>query len=856
VAANAPITVRFDQPMDQASVEAAFSIEPAVTGELTWPEPETAVFTPAESLAEGQTYNVRVADSASALNGQTLQEPVEFSLQTTGPLAVTQTIPADGSDEVQTDAVITVVFNKPVVPLVSSGEQADLPQPLTFDPPATGAGEWTSTSIYRFIPDPPLAGATTYTVSVDPALVDVTGSALEGAPTWQFTTLRPEVVTVVPENEAVRIAPTTPITVTFNMPMDTASVEAATTVTAGEGAVPVSFEWQEADRVAVLTPEEMLPLETDVNVTVAASAASANGGATMDGDHTSVFNTVPFPAVLSTQPANGEALVDVWQRGFSVEFVSPMNDETIDGQFIITPDPGDDVDYFINEWDEGYGVFVDFEVEPEVEYTVTIPATAADPYGNTLGEDYTFTFTGATPPALASFNLPRDVAQLSTSFPSDVQILYRDVTELEVSLYRTTLDTELLFNPYQLNERAPSGEAIFQTTIPVEATPDELGVATVELAEGGTLPAGLYELRVNAPELNNDTLYWQNRNLLLIVADTNLVIKEMFGEVNVWATDLATGEPAAGRNLTLYMRNGQESGTAVTDENGFARLDYEPTEAYLEGVAVVSNEPGAAGFGMAATYWTGGISPWQLGLTADGSPEQEIYAYIYTDRPIYRPGDTVYYKGIVRETNFGRYLLPELDELEVSINPNFFFGEEDTFSETFTATLDEDGVFHGEFAIPADIPLGTYSFNLSGNLWLSSRPFTVAEYRAPEFQVTVVPEREEALRGEAVNVNVDATYLFGGSAGDLPVNWTIYQAEFAPTFETTPPYAFGDQAQFLYEFSPFGIVGVGPDGAFVSDGSGQTDANGHITIPLPADLLDDLEAGSRQVTVQATIGGL
>ncbi|WP_374689561.1 Ig-like domain-containing protein, partial [Promineifilum sp.] len=46
VAANAPITVRFDQPMDQASVEAAFSIEPAVTGELTWPEPETAVFTP------------------------------------------------------------------------------------------------------------------------------------------------------------------------------------------------------------------------------------------------------------------------------------------------------------------------------------------------------------------------------------------------------------------------------------------------------------------------------------------------------------------------------------------------------------------------------------------------------------------------------------------------------------------------------------------------------------------------------------------------------------------------------------------------------------------------------------------
>ena len=139
--------------MDQASVEAAFSVTPEVSGDLSWPEPAVALFTPAETLDQGQAYSVRIADSAAALNGQTLPEPVEFTVQTTGPLAVSQTSPEDGAGSVGTDAAITVVFNKPVVPLVASGEQADLPQPLTFDPPVEGTGEWTSTSIYRFVID-------------------------------------------------------------------------------------------------------------------------------------------------------------------------------------------------------------------------------------------------------------------------------------------------------------------------------------------------------------------------------------------------------------------------------------------------------------------------------------------------------------------------------------------------------------------------------------------------------------------------------------------------------------------------------------------------------------------------------
>ncbi|MFZ1398404.1 MAG: Ig-like domain-containing protein, partial [Candidatus Promineifilaceae bacterium] len=191
---NGAITIRFDQPMDQRAVEAAFSVTPTdgsqkVTGNFSWPRPDTLVFTPQTDYQRRQTYRVEIGETAASANGLTLDVPVELTLQTVGALAVSQIIPADGSAQVQTDGAITVLFNRPVVPLVSSGQQADLPQPLSFDPPVSGAGEWTSTSIYRFVPDEPLAGATNYRLTIDDGLTDVVGVSMSSPFSSQFTTL-------------------------------------------------------------------------------------------------------------------------------------------------------------------------------------------------------------------------------------------------------------------------------------------------------------------------------------------------------------------------------------------------------------------------------------------------------------------------------------------------------------------------------------------------------------------------------------------------------------------------------------------------------------------------------------------
>ncbi len=75
------------------------------------------------------------------------------------------------------------------------------------------------------------------------------------------------------------------------------------------------------------------------------------------------------------------------------------------------------------------------------------------------------------------------------------------------------------------------------------------------------------------------------------------------------------------------------------------------------GFFAVTGEPGDENFSIAYNGWDEGINPW------DFSVESEFWAsdyqgYLYTDRPIYRPGQTVYFKGILRADDDANYSLP------------------------------------------------------------------------------------------------------------------------------------------------------------------------------------------------------
>jgi hypothetical protein len=138
------IELVFDRSMDQAAVVGAFTLQTAadqpqtVAGQTTWIDERTLHFAPDQPLERAAVYDAILTQEAKASDGAPLAEPFTFRFSTPGFLEVSQVIPADGTQDVETDATITVMFNRPVVPLTSLEESANFPQPLEFDPARPG----------------------------------------------------------------------------------------------------------------------------------------------------------------------------------------------------------------------------------------------------------------------------------------------------------------------------------------------------------------------------------------------------------------------------------------------------------------------------------------------------------------------------------------------------------------------------------------------------------------------------------------------------------------------------------------------------------------------------------------------
>src|SRR5207249_3808232 len=126
---------------------------------------------------------------------------------------------------------------------------------------------------------------------------------------WSFTTISPAIVSVTPDRNTQFAGPRQPVTVTFNQPMDRASVEAGFRVSpdvaqaTSPARVPGTFQWSDADTVLVYTPSERLIGGARYDVGLSAGLKGASGG-TSSTPWASSFLTVGEPRVVSTRPAN------------------------------------------------------------------------------------------------------------------------------------------------------------------------------------------------------------------------------------------------------------------------------------------------------------------------------------------------------------------------------------------------------------------------------------------------------------------------------------------------------------------------------------------------------------------------
>lgn len=856
-ALDTPIQLTFDQPMDAESVIASFAISPTVPGDLRWEEPRTLVFDPQEMLKRGAHYRVTVAASARNVEGAALPEPITFDFQTLGYVEVGEVQPGPDAAEIDPDSVVTVVFNRPIVPLTSLAQQGDLPQPLTFEPPLAGAGEWLNTAIYRFHPDEGLAPATRYTARISAGLEDTQGSVLEEDYVWRFTTIGPRVIGVSPRRNAEHILPGDVISVTFNQPMDHAATERAFRFRVDGIRREGAFSWVGGEspldsETLVFTPAEPLPRDASCHIDVYPAARARDSEITLQEATSWGFHTIETPGVIWVSPQNGEMDVSPYED-VRITFASPMQREGFMEYLQIIPAPTKVYTYWSNANTE---LRLSFQMEPATEYQITLESAAPDVEGAPLGAPLRHRFTTGDLPPYARLNTGRDLGTFNAYTETVVYAGYRNVSRLDVRLYRLDPETLMQIHSYgsYRRERAAMREAdlVREWSVAVAPPANVERLRALEMVDeaGAQLPPGIYYLEMSAPEALARDRNAEPDSYIFIRSRLNLMLKQTHTETMIWATDLATGAPVADVPVRIYTSTITAAIAGATDTDG-RYIGAIPTDDLWGDTFAFSGEPGQENFSVAYSEWDQGLSPWQFDLNAEFY-RRDYRAHITTDRPIYRPGQTVYFKGIVRADDDARYTIPDAMQT-ITLTVTDPQGKE-LYHERLI--LNEMGSFFDEIVLDAEAALGSYYIQLAAveQNFYASADFQVAEYRKPAYEVTVQTDRDAYLNGDTIQVAVEATYYFGGPVANAQLRWNVLSSDFyfdyqCPTGETCPRYSWID-----YEWQGYGADTYGGYGELIAQGDAQTDEDGRAVFEAPADIAEKLS--SQRFTLEANVTDL
>ena len=335
---------------------------------------------------------------------------------------------------------MTVVFDRPVVPIVIGQEQDDLPAPIAINPPVEGDGEWVNTFIYTFTPvDLGFAPATTYTISVDTDLTAQDGTQLQEGFVWSFTTASPELSYVTPRDERVDIPLDVELEMRFTAGVDREALEAAFSLVpvddedaATGDAISGTFEWLEDGRWFVtFIPDEFLANETTYVARLDNDIFSEMAGFELAGQLEWRFSTLPYPQLMSTEPTDGTENSNYYS-GFSLIFNTYMDSDSITERVTITPPPES-----LSGYRSGYSYRGTFNAEGRTTYNVRIEPGIKDIYGNIYDEPIEFTYTTSPLPPFVRLRIPLGPVGFYNAYNdfTGLFVQHRNVESLDMRLY-------------------------------------------------------------------------------------------------------------------------------------------------------------------------------------------------------------------------------------------------------------------------------------------------------------------------------------------------------------------------------------------------------------------------------------
>ena len=266
-----------------------------------------------------------------------------------------------------------------------------------------------------------------------------------------------------------------------------------------------------------------------------------------------------------------------------------------------------------------------------------------------------------------------------------------------------------------------------------------------------------------------------------------------------------SGAPVPGTTLEFFSRDNQNSnrnrltGTATTDANGLAVFNLQKN-TYASVRASLAND----------TLWIGQAQNYRYGQPE--APGRQVQ--FFTDRALYRPGQLVYFKGILfkAKTDGQPQIIPNQ-----AVTVKFLDANQQEKGQ-LKLRSNEFGTFNGAFTAPSSGLTGQMSIMLTEASGQAN--FNVEEYKRPKFEVTFKPVEGAFRLDEMVTIRGEAKAYAGSNVDGAQVHYRVVrQARF-------PFYDFGWGRKM---FPPWRT-----DEMEITNGNLTTDANGGFEIKFTA----------------------
>ncbi len=774
------------------------------------------------------------------------------------PLRVLRTSPAGDADR---SARILVTFDKPVAG--SLEETVDPAKVVRVTPAVDGTIQWRDPVTVMITPRALLEPDTRYTVTVDTAFEAMDGSRLARPYSFSFRVQGPTLISGAPANGHGRVRFLTPDTrfeLVYSSPVDLALLSATANLRlgaecSGERTVRLKAESQRRvtnddpytyrsgrdaidslRRVVRLVPDRELPLACSGDLR--APKELAEGRSAVVAWQFSTY----APLRVDTLTCSAGKFCPTGPLVLS--FSTPVDGEQVTRNVRILPEAPFTIG---NAGTQSARWVLHAVLKPHTAYAVVVDTAIRDAFGQRLAGNPAagFRTTGYQP----SVDYEYGRMTVERSGFGTLAVRHVNVDTLVVTVAPVPDSLEGLFlrrsqwNLGDLWKSVRAGARVSRIAVRAGAdVPAVTGIKLPAITTGTPPHRALMAVKVERAHPDSSE---RAAATIAVVQVTDLGVHAKIGAQSgvVWVTGMEDGAPRAGARVRLLDFSGREVASAVTDGSGIATLPkfdpklatdgeagyYSGFEGYV--IATLGDDRALTGI----SEYDPDLSPWNFNVQAAWGPSRTpVAGAVFTERGIYRPGEALYAKAIVRTGALGALSVPAKGD---SLRWIFYDRDQGTLRDT-TVALSAFGTAEQRLSIPSAAPLGSYQVELDvrrGGRWLevARTDYRVVEYRPPEFLVDMSADSATHFPGDSMRAYVQARYLFGAPMARAAVSWQARSSTISTAsldIPNTDGYFIGESG-WWWENDESGGVRVVASGVDTLDSRGA--ASLAVKLPEP-----------------------